>query len=150
MDDLAPAIAVPLIFLFNALLVGWAIWLYARRKQERIRSELDIRRRMLDKFATGDELAAFLASDTGRQFVESLSTDQNAHARKILGSIKVGAVLTFLGAGLWMLVALDPDRVIPVGLFGTIALATGLGFLASAALSFRLSRDWGLLPPRVS
>lgn len=145
--DFAIAGAIVATCAVVATLLGWTVWLYSRRKQERLRAELEVRRRMLEKFATAEDLSTFLETDTGRRFLESLSTEENAQTRKILGSLKAGAVLTTLGCGLWLLVAWEPNDLAPMGIPATIALAIGLGFLASAWASYRLSRAWGLIPP---
>lgn len=145
-DEMAPVIGVVSMVMIVALLLGWAVWLYSRRRQERMRAELEVRRRMLEKFGTAEELTAFLASEGGRKFLEDLSTEHASHADKILDSVKRGTILTLLGIGLWSLVAWEPNDLQPLGVFGTIAMTIGLGYLASAAVSYRFSKRWGLLP----
>lgn len=144
-NDMAAVIGVTSIFLILASLSAWAVWLYSRRRQERVRAELEVRRRMLEKFGNGEELTAFLASEGGRKFLEDLSTEHASHADKILASVKRGTILTLLGIGLWLLVGWERDLE-PLGVFGTISLAIGLGYLGSAAVSYRFSKRWGLLP----
>lgn len=145
-DEMAPVIGVVSMVMIVASLLGWAVWLYSRRRQERMRAELEVRRRMLEKFGTAEELTAFLASEGGRKFLEDLSTEHASHADKILASVKRGTILTLLGIGLWSLVAWEPNDLQPLGVFGTIAMTIGLGYLASAAVSYRFSKRWGLLP----
>ena len=139
-------VAVVIMVLVAGLFLGWAVWLYARTRRERIRSELEVRRRMLEKFESGEELTGFLASEGGRKFLDDLSTGHSSHAEKILTSFKRGTILTLLGVGLWALVAWNPNDLEPLGIFGTLALAAGLGYLASAALAYRFAKRWGLLP----
>lgn len=131
-----------------AIFMAWVVWLYSQRRKEKVRADLEVRRRMLEKFSTGEELGDFLASEGGRKFLEDLSTEHGSHAEKILKSLQRGAILTILGLGLWLLVAWNPRDLEPAGIFGTIALAIGLGYLASAGAAYRLSQRWGLLPPR--
>ena len=137
-------IVVPLTV--AALLLAWVAWLVGRRGQERLRGKLDLQRRMLEKFGTASEFVAFAESESGRRFLETLSTEHAVHAQSILGSIRKGAVLTLLGIGLMAVPVLDSEFE-PAAVFGVIALAAGIGFLVSGWASYRLSRSWGLLPP---
>jgi uncharacterized membrane protein len=130
----------------TVLLMGWIVWLFSRRKQEKVRAQLDVQRRMLDKFSTGPEFATFVESENGRRFMESLSTEHATHADRILGSIQRGAVLTLLGIALCVLPVYDRDFE-ATALLGVIALAAGIGFLISAWVSHRLLKEWGLVPP---
>lgn len=140
------ALAIVVSVVTTGAFLAWAVWLFSRSRRERIRSELEVRRRMLEKFGTGDELTAFLASEGGRKFLEDLSTEHATHADRILTSFKRGAILTLLGIGLWGLVAWNPRDLEALGVFGTLALAAGMGYLASAGLAYRFSKRWGLLP----
>lgn len=146
-SNVAAILGMVLIVALVAGLLGWSVWLYFRRRQERIQAELEVRRRMIDKFASADELTAFLASEGGRSFLEDLSTGTANHADRILASVQRGAVLTLLGLGSWLLVAWNPQDLEAAGILGTLAVAVGLGYLVSAGASYRLSKRWGLLPP---
>ncbi len=145
---MASVLGPVLIVAVLALFMGWVVWLYSQRRKERGRAELEVRRRVLEKFASADEMTAFMATSGGRKFLEDLSTEHASHADKIMRSMQRGAILTLLGLGLWLLVAWNPRDLEPAGLFGTISLTIGLGYLASAAMAYRLSHQWGLLPPR--
>lgn len=142
------AMIASVVSISTVLLVGWTVWLYSRRTQEKVRAVLEIQRRTLEKFATADEFIAFASSEAGRRFLESVSTEQSAHVRRILGSIQKGTVLSLLGLGLGVLPSIERDLA-PLAFFGVVAFATGVGYLISAALSYRLSKRWGLLPPAV-
>ena len=148
-EETAFVVGPVLIIAVLAVFMAWVVWLYSQRKKERARAELEVRRRVLEKFATGEELTAFLASGGGRKFLEDISTDHASQADRILKSLQRGAILTILGLGLWLLVAWNPRDMEAAGVFGTIALAVGLGYLASAGVAYNLSRRWGLLPSRV-
>ena len=55
--------------------------------------------------------------------------------------------MTLLGLGFMSLkqVVRGLDKEPPV-VIGILVLSLGIGFLASSAISYRLSRNWGLLP----
>lgn len=128
-------------------LAGWIAWLIARRGRHRVDGQLEIQRRIVERFADAREFTEFATSEGGRRFVESLATEHDSHVERILGSIRRGGVLATLGIGLWLLVAWNPRDLEVAGAFGTIALAAGIGYLGSAWVSYRLSNRWGLLPP---
>jgi hypothetical protein len=140
------ALALVATVLVVVLLLGWVAWLVGRRGHERLRGKLDLQRRMLEKFGAASEFVTFAQSESGRRFVETLSTEHGVHALRILSSIRNGAVLTLLGVGLCILPIFESDLT-PLAFFGVVAVALGIGFLISAWASYRLSRSWGLLPP---
>ena len=132
------------------LLIGFSAWIFSRRRQERARAQFDIQRRMLEKFESASEFVAFLDSEGGRKFLDTVSTDRVSQAGRIFGSIQRGAIFTLMGIVGFCIVAYDPDDLIPLAVPSGIALATGLGYLFSAFASYRLSKQWGLLPPSAS
>lgn len=130
-----------------ALLIGFSTWIVSRRRQERIRAQFDLQRRMLEKFGSASEFVAFLESDSGRKFLETVSSETQTQAGRIFGSIQKGSIFTLIGIVGLCVVAYDPDDLIPLAVPSGIALATGLGYLISGFVSYRLSKQWGLLPP---
>lgn len=130
-----------------ALLIGFSTWIVSRRRQERIRAQFDLQRRMLEKFGSASEFVAFLESESGRKFLETVSSETQTQAGRIFGSIQKGSIFTLIGIVGLCVVAYDPDDLIPLAVPSGIALATGLGYLISGFVSYRLSKQWGLLPP---
>ena len=63
---------------------------------------------------------------------------------QILKGVQAGIVFIFFGAGLLRLHAWNIGDEGPL-VFGTLALALGLGFGVAAAVSYFLSRSFGLL-----
>lgn len=132
------------------LLIGFSAWIFSRRRQERARAQLDIQRRMLEKFESASEFVGFLNSESGRRFLDTVSSEKASQAGRIFGSIQRGAIFTLVGIAGLCIVAYDPDDLFPLAVPSGIALATGLGYLVSAFASYRLSKQWGLLPPSAS
>src|SRR5919106_5725551 len=124
MDDLAAVVGITTVAAFLTLLLGWVVWNVSRRGQERLRGKIDLQRRMLEKFSSAGELAAFTETESGRRFLENLSTEQGVHTQWVLGSIRKGIVLTLLGIGLCILPAFESD-LRPLAFFGVVALALG-------------------------
>ena len=145
--ELATVLAVITVFATFACLVGFTVWITSRRRQERSRAMFDLQRQMLEKFGSASEFVAFLESDSGRKFVENISSESQTQASRIFGSIQKGAIFTLIGIVGFCIVAYEPQDLIPLAVPSGIALAIGLGYLISAFATYRLSKEWGLLPP---
>lgn len=142
------AIIVPIAVVSFFAVLAYLFHLRSRHNRERLQAQMDLQTRILERFESAQEFSAFLGTEGGQKFVAGLSQEATgwAPARRILGGLQAGLVLCLLGGGLLVIAAID-GRNAPV-YFGIVALALGLGFLGSSALSYRLSRGWGLLPPR--
>ena len=142
------AVIVPVVVLsfFGAL--SYVFHLRSRHNRERLQAQMDLQTRMLERFASAQEFTAFLTTEGGQKFVAGLSQEPAgwAPARRILGGLQAGLVLCLLGAGLVVIAAIETE--VEPAYFGIVCISLGLGFLGSSALSYRLSRGWGLLPPR--
>ena len=149
-NDMAAVFGVVGVCSVFALLIGFTTWVVSRRRQERGRAQFDLQRRMLEKFGTASEFVAFLESDSGRKFLQAVSSETQTQASRIFGSIQKGAIFTLIGVVGFCVVAYDTRDLVPLAVPSGILLATGLGYLISAFATYRLSRQWGLLPPSVS
>jgi hypothetical protein len=115
--------------------------------------------KLLERIGSVNELGAFLNTEAGAHFLKQLTTVNEVgagpHAR-ILRAVQSGAVLATLGAGLylygWMTPTVPGEVTNGINAVATILFGLGAGFLGSAALSYRLSKQMGLLsteqPPR--
>ena len=139
MEDITVVVGVTLVFSLFVLLIGWIAWVVSRRSQERIRGQLELQRQTLQRFSSADELVAFTQTESGKRFLDSLSTEHASHVQRILSSTRMGIVLVLLGAGL-CIVPLLKAELEPLTYFGVIAIMLGLGFLTSAWVSYRLAR----------
>ena len=145
-NDMAAVFGVVGVASVFALLVGFSTWILSRRGQERSRAQFDLQRRMLEKFGSASEFVAFLESDSGRKFLETVSSETQTQAARIFGSIQKGAIFTLIGVVGFGVVAYDPGDLVPLAVPSGIALAVGLGYLISAFATYKLSKQWGLLP----
>ena len=145
MEDLMPIIVIPTMVVATAYVAGLIVAAFKDRAH--LRAQTEFHNRMMDKFSSADDFTAYLQSDAGRRFFENLSSEPVAPLAKILGSIQKGAVLTLLAVGLFFLCgyAAMPDGGNVMFIVATIVLMIGLGFLVSAAISYRLSKTWGLI-----
>ncbi len=111
-------------------------WLWGRAGQARLAKQAEALEQMLAKFQSGQELADFLETETGQRFMRQL--ESNPHGM-ILGTLSAGIVSCSIGLGFIALTAYFGDYLLipAVG-----ALAVGIGLVAAALISKRLSRQW--------
>src|SRR5687768_6687572 len=131
------SIAVLGIVLGNALFF-FLIWAFYRMRQRRFELQAELQAKLIDKFGSASELVTFLQSPAGRQFVHGVQTGASAvtHERVIAG-IRKAIILSFLGLGLLAIWGVSGAHWL--SWFGLLFLALGLGFLAAAVVSMRLS-----------
>ena len=127
------ALLVPFALFATILVIAWLFVLY-RRSQAQARAEFQ--KQLLDKFASGRELADFLGSPASQRFLDEVGS--RGPKEQILRSMRTGVVLTVLGFGLLGLSLTRRGFLVP----GVLALALGAGFLIATAVSYRLSKQW--------
>jgi hypothetical protein len=144
------AIVVP-FFVFAT--IGWLAWVIfsSIRRYLMAKMQSGVQMRLLDKVDSSQSLLAYVETESGRRFLESLRVEQGEHAmpyRRILSGAQSGIVLIAFGAGMLGLHAtgVAPEREFAI--FGVLALALGVGFGLAAGASYMLSRSFGLLEPR--
>lgn len=146
MNETAPLLAT-FIFFIGITIVVRSYLNHSRDKREsEVRQQLH--GRLIDKFGTTNELLEYLQSEAGRKFLSPEAMERTTPYKRILAAAQVGIVLSFVGIGILFFRSLSPtmapDADIAFLFFGAVALALGLGFLASGVVAYRLSRSWGL------
>jgi hypothetical protein len=137
-----------LIWLVKTL-IDWRRWSRLSRLQAETHTKI------LDRFATNQDLLAYIETPAGRRFLESgpmlaegAPRPLGAPVSRILWSVQAGVVLAVGGLGLLFV----SRRVIPevseaLWVFGVLALALGLGFVFSALVAYFISLRMGLFEP---
>jgi len=136
------------------LMVSWIVYTIVnglrRSHQQRMLSQFQTK--LLDRIGSVNELGAFLNTEAGTRFLKQLATVNEEGAGphvRILRAVQSGAVLATLGAGLylygWMTPTVPGDVTNGINAVATILFGIGAGFLGAAALSYRLSKQMGLL-----
>jgi hypothetical protein len=125
--------------------ISWVTWLLfsSIRRYKVARLQADIQGRMLQRFDSSEALMAYAQSDAGRQFAQSIDMERSTPYNQILKGAQAAVVFCF-GLGLLRLHAWNIGDEGPL-VFGTLALALGLGFGVASAVSYFLSRSFGLL-----
>jgi hypothetical protein len=150
--DLAPVLG---FFGFMAMLI-WLVrsFLENRRWGRTFKLQSEVHGRLIDKFSSSQELAAYMETEAGRRFLEAapipVSFEQekripNAIAR-VLTPLQIGIVLVLLGLGCFLLRSASTETNIPMLVLGTLVLMPGLGFIISAGVTWVLAGRLGLMP----
>jgi ABC-type uncharacterized transport system permease subunit len=126
--------------------ISWLAWLLfsSIRHYKIAKLQAEIQGRLLQKFDSTDALMGYAQSDAGREFIKSIDMERGTPYSQILKGVQAGIVFIFFGLGLLRLHAWNIGDEGPL-VFGTLALALGLGFGVAAAVSYFLSRSFGLL-----
>ena len=133
----------PCLFLLFGFVV-WTIFDTIRRyKTAKLQAGLQIK--LLEKFGSGQELLAYVQSDAGKQLMESLTMEQRTPHGRILGAAQVSIIMVLLALALLFLRGRVSGGEEGFLVSGTIVLSLGVGFGLSAALSYFLSKSFGLL-----
>ena len=142
MRDLNPMDLIMAIGMFS--LVG--LVLYLAFNAIKGSQQAAARKVMLDKFASAQDLGAFLQTKGGQRFMADLSSG-GGPLQAVLGSIHKGIIAIFLGAGFFPLAGAFSQPAAVTGI-GIVLFLVGCGFLVSAIVTYVLSRWWGLLQDR--
>jgi len=136
-------IVLPALFIACSFVL-WTIFSTIRRFKI-ARLQADIQSKLVDKFGTTEDLIAYTGTDTGREFLRSLSLEQRSPYDRIIGAVQAGIVSFFFGVALLFLRnrVSGGEQVLLV--FGTIFATLGIGFVLAAAASYSLSKSFGLL-----
>jgi len=139
------------VFVCMLLAVLWVVRtiLENRRWNKSFKVHEDVHTKLIDKFASGQELTAYMESDAGRRLLEwtppSIEGRMPFAAGRILWSLQAGLILGLAGVGLLSVRHYVPDAAQPLLVFGVLGLTIGLGFCLSAVLSYGISKHLGLL-----
>lgn len=126
-------------------------WLRATRIQSEVHNKL------LERFTSSSELAAYMESPAGAKFLSAapLAIDSassrapGAPFSRILWSAQAGVVLMAAGIGFLLIQRrMEYEVAQMLGAWGTLSMAIGAGFLISAAMSYVISSRMGLLGER--
>ena len=123
-------------------------WLRATRIQSEAHNKL------LERFTSSAELATYMESPAGAQFLQAAPLSLESASRRapgapfsrILWSAQAGVVLIAAGIGFLIIQRRMVEEVAQMmGAWGTLSIAIGVGFVISGAASYVISQRLGLL-----
>lgn len=150
MSDIAPMIVM--IVLLCAL--AWIIRTLteSRRWTKMFTLQSDVHAKLIDRFATNQELLGYMETDAGRRFLEASPIVTEAETRRmpnlvsrLIATLQVGLVLTLLGAGLLALRNSVGDEGTTMLVLGIVALMPGIGLILSAGLLWVVGKRLNLM-----
>jgi hypothetical protein len=129
------------IILGTMALIGWLSHLRFKRYQFNIKYRNERFNRVIDRFGEEKDFREFLQSEKGLQIMSALTLSPASTKVPILVMISSGVIALAIGLGAMALTFLkDDDLIFPTAFMS----ALGLGLLIAAAISYRLSRQWGI------
>jgi len=140
---------------FLAALLWFTRQLIESRRWNRIvKLQSEVHGKLIDRFTTSQELAAYMETEAGRRFLEAapipidFETGQRVPVTvaRVLTPLQVGIVLVLLGIGFFLLRSVSAEMQIPMLVLGTVSLMPGIGFILSAGASWVLAGRLGLMP----
>ena len=153
--DVSQGIAIFLSIFTAVMLFAWLVrtLIDYRRWHRMSKIQTDVHTKLLDRFSSNEDLLAYIQSPSGKRFLESAPIpvdigprSMSAPVGRIMWSVQTGMVLAFAGVGLYFAFSqLSTDKIAePFFVVSMLAIALGLGFIASAGVSYALSQRLGL------
>lgn len=128
---------VGLLVLVLAIL-GMILLYVVHRSQQRIA----VRKSLIDKYASAQDLNDLMQTPAGRRLFAEFSSGGNP-LRSVITSVQMGILGVVSGTGVGGIGAMTNND--PIAGVGGLLVCIGVGFLISAAITYRLSKSWGLL-----
>ena len=124
-----------------------------RRWQRAMKAQSDLNTKLIDRFASSEELLTYLQSPQGKLLTDAPALPHaapramGAPLSRIFWSMQSGIVLGALGAGLIVVstTAGEPEVATFLNGVGIVVLMIGIGFAVSAVVSYLLSQRLGLV-----
>jgi hypothetical protein len=154
--DLIPLLAFGLALV--AILWLARVFVENRRWNRIFKMQSEVHGKLIDKFTSNQELAAYMETEAGRKFLEAAPIpvvfDQKQRVPsivvRVLTPLQAGIVMVLLGIGLLLLRHAGQDLDRPMLVLGTVVLMPGIGFIISAGVSWLLAQRLGLMPTEIS
>ncbi|HEV8239197.1 MAG TPA: hypothetical protein VGS57_07515 [Thermoanaerobaculia bacterium] len=148
MSELVPAI----IIVGLAAVLFWILRTFSDNNTRRklFETRAGIHRDLVNRFASGEELIAYMSSPAGREVFGPAAVETPNPFKRILGAVQTGIVLVAVGSGLVTLSQTGwygSDGRDGFAFLGILSFALGAGFLVSAFAAWKLSRRFGLIAP---
>ncbi len=144
-------------FLFGGPLLAF-LWVLrtmveVRRWNRSFKMHEDVQTKLIEKFASGQDVNAYLQSDAGRRLLEWTPHVLDTPSRglpnplgRIFWSVQTGLVLLLVGLGLLLIRGqMAESSAPPLLVFGTLGVTLGAGFILAAVVSYGLSKRLGLI-----
>ena len=152
-DKMIPMVIV--ITIFGALVLITKFVFESRRWSRTFKMQSEVHSRLIDKFSTNQELAAYMETEAGKRFLEAAPISTGASAgpfvpnvvARVLTPLQIGLVMVLLGIGFLLLRHVGgEDTAESMLITGTVMLMPGIGFILSAGATWAVAHRLGLMP----
>lgn len=150
MSNVAPMIV--LIVLLCAMAWVIRVLVESRRWTKVFALQSEVHAKLIDRFASNQELLGYMETDSGRRFLEAAPIVTETDSRRmpnlvsrIVVTLQIGLVLALLGAGLLALRNSVGDAATTMLVLGIIALMPGIGLILSAGVLWVLGKRLNLV-----
>jgi hypothetical protein len=128
-------------------LIGWIVFVFVdgRRRREQLKVMTEFHTKAIDKMGSTADFGNFLETDGGKRFLKSLTVEGLGPRQRIVRGTERGILCLVIGLVAMMLGWSFPDLRDGFTIIGAIIAACGIGNLISSAVSYRLSKNFGLL-----
>jgi hypothetical protein len=157
LDEMLQNLVIFATFTLVAFFLAWIIRTVIEQKRwtRLSRTQSEVHNKILDRFASSDELLQYVKTPAGTKFLESAPiplhaehASQRAPMTRILWSVQLGVVVFTAAIGMLFLSShFEGDNSQGFFAMGVIGLCVGAGFIFSAVVSLILSRRLGLWQP---
>ncbi|HEV7920683.1 MAG TPA: hypothetical protein VGR02_07820 [Thermoanaerobaculia bacterium] len=128
------------------IMITMIVMAIVRGKTERAKMHADVQAKMVERFGTAPEFIEYLRSAEGKAFMGAVEqTQQRSALDRVVSGFSKATVTAFLGLGFIVIYCFPDTRFEGFLIAGVILLMLGLGFILSALVSLKLSRNWGLV-----
>lgn len=130
------AVMVAWLLIIGAIL--FLVYTIFRSKQQ-----TEIRKALIEKFGSTQDLAQIVQTLDGKRLLADLSTSSGSPLQSVMSSIQKGLFALLVGGG--AMLAGGIEYIQPLTILGALFGCAGLAFLISAAVTYWLSKSWGLI-----
>jgi hypothetical protein len=134
-----------------AATISWIIWVAFTtvRRYLIAKAKAGLQEKVLQRIESSEALVALASSETGSNFLKSITLEESdpPHSPfgKILFGVQAGAVLFCFGVAMLFVHHHADDSGNGFMILGTGAIGLGVGFFVAAASSILVSRQLGLM-----
>jgi hypothetical protein len=138
-------VAVAGFFLTITFVIYTIVAALVRSKE--IGRQAQVMTRLIDTMGGPGGAGAVLESPAGRALFARLIDQRTTVLQRVMVSIQSGVVLGILGIGLFIVrtQVVDDESRFGLLMLAALAITMGIAFLVAAAVSYALSRRWGML-----
>jgi hypothetical protein len=150
MNNVAPMIVMVVLLIALAWIIRTLV--ESRRWTKVFTLQSEVHGKLIDRFASNQELLGYMETDAGRRFLEAAPIVTQPDSRRmpnlvsrIVATLQIGLVLMLLGAGLVTLRGSVGDAETTMLVLGVIALMPGIALIMSAGILWLLGKRLNLV-----